>query len=77
MPLGREVGLGLGHIVLDGHPALPTEIGTGAPTFRPISVVAKLSPISAAAELLFKIATEPVLIFFKFQNFNGRTVHKC
>jgi len=23
MPLGREVGLGSGHIVLDGNPALP------------------------------------------------------
>ena len=24
MPLGKEVGLGPGHIVLDGDPALPT-----------------------------------------------------
>jgi len=53
MPLGKEVGLGPGHIALDGDPA-----GTSAPTaalhtFRPMSIVAKRSPISATAELLF------------------------
>jgi len=34
-------------IVLDGDPAPPTEIGTVAATFQPMSVVAKRSPISA------------------------------
>jgi len=48
MPLGKEVGLGPGHIVLDGDPA-PT---TAAPHFRPMPIVAKRSPISATAELL-------------------------
>jgi len=109
MPLGREVGLGPGHIVLGGDPASPTERGTAAsplshcirinrspcllwpngwmdpditsygdrprlsrhcvkwgpssrvpcterktaaPTFWNMSIVAKRSPISAAAELL-------------------------
>jgi len=33
MPLGTEVGLGPGHIVLDGHPALLMERGIAAPTF--------------------------------------------
>jgi len=33
---------------------LPMETGTAAPTFRPMSIVAKRSPISATAELLFK-----------------------
>jgi len=51
MPLGTEVGLGSGDTVLDGDPALPTERGTAAlnspPTFRPMSIVAKRSPISA------------------------------
>jgi len=53
MPIGKEVGLGPGHIVLDGDP-----VGTQRPpqqplpTFRPMSVVAKQSPISATAELL-------------------------
>jgi len=31
MPLGTDVGLGPGHIVLDGDPAPPTEKGTAAP----------------------------------------------
>jgi len=51
MLLGTEVGPGPGDIVLDGDPALRTERNTAAPTFRPISIVAKRSPISAAAEL--------------------------
>jgi len=44
MPLGREVGLGLGDIVLDGDPVppiIPEKGGTAAPTFRPVSIVAK------------------------------------
>jgi len=51
MLLGTEVGLGPGNIVLDGDPAAPKR-GT-APTFRPMSIVAKRSPISATAEHLF------------------------
>ena len=46
MPLGMEVGLGPGHIALDGVPAPPTERGTAAPHFSAF-VVAKRSPISA------------------------------
>jgi len=58
MPLGKEVGLGPGHNVLDGNP-----VGTQRPpqqplpTFRPTSIVAKRSPISATAELLFLLTT--------------------
>jgi len=49
MPLGMEVVLGPGHIVLDGDPA-PTK---GAhPQFSVMSAVAKRSPISATAEQL-------------------------
>jgi len=54
MPLGTEVGLSPGDIVLDGDPApLPPRKGarTAAPIFRPMSIVAKRSPISATAEL--------------------------
>jgi len=41
MPLGiMEVGLGPGHIVLDGDPA-PPKRGTAHANFRPMSVVAK------------------------------------
>jgi len=39
-------------IVLDGDPAPSTEMGTAAPTFRPMSIVAKRSPISATTEFL-------------------------
>ena len=53
IPLGTEVGLSPGDIVLDGDPAPPTERGTAAPTFWPMSTVAKRSPISASAELLY------------------------
>jgi len=52
LSLGAEVGLGPGDIVLDGDPTPPTEMGTAAPTFRPMHAVAKRSPISATAELL-------------------------
>jgi len=33
MPLGTEVGLGLGDVVLDGDPVPPAESGTAAPDF--------------------------------------------
>ena len=49
MPLGKVVGLGPGHIVLDGDP-VPT---AAPPHFRSMPIVAKRSPISATAELLF------------------------
>jgi len=46
MLFGTEVGLGPGGIVLDGHPTVPS------PTFWPMSIVAKWSPVSATAEHL-------------------------
>jgi len=46
MPLVTKVGLGPGHIVLHGDPA-PSKGAHAAPDFRPMSIVAKLSPISA------------------------------
>ena len=52
MPLGKEIGLGPGHIVLDGDPA-PT---AASPHFRPRPIVTKWSPISATAEFLFNSA---------------------
>jgi len=54
MPLGKEVRLGPGDIVLDVDPAPPTERNTTAPTFRRMSIVAKRSSISATAELLLE-----------------------
>ena len=45
-PLGTEVDLGPGHIVLDGAPAL-RERGTAAPpSFRPMSIVATVAHLS-------------------------------
>jgi len=42
MPLGVEVGLGRGHIVLDGNPAPPKRGTAGQPPhFWPMSIVAK------------------------------------
>ena len=43
MPLGMEIGLSQGDFVFDGDPALPPQIGGGAPSpyFRPMSIVAK------------------------------------
>jgi len=38
MPLGMKVGLGPGHIVLDGDPAPPKE---HSPNFPPMCIVAK------------------------------------
>jgi len=52
MPLGREVDVGPGDIMLDGDPA-PPEKGHSTPTFRLMSIVAKKWPISATAQLLF------------------------
>jgi len=51
LPLGTEVGLGLGHIVLDGDPASPAKRGTAAPDFSAHFALAR-SPISATAEIL-------------------------
>jgi len=52
MPLGMEVDLGPSDIVLDGAELPPPEMGTAAPSFNPMSIVAKQSPISASVELL-------------------------
>jgi len=52
MQLGKEVGLSPGHIVLDGDPVGIETPQQPLPTFRPMSIVAKRSPISAIAELL-------------------------
>jgi len=41
MALGMEVGLGPGHIMLDGDPASLPKKGTEPPNCRPISILAK------------------------------------
>jgi len=50
MPLGMEVGLGPGDIVRwYPAPPSPTKMGTVAPTFQAMAIVAKRWPISATA----------------------------
>jgi len=44
-PLGKELDLGAGHIVLDGFPAL-RERGTAPHSFRPMSFVATVAHVS-------------------------------
>jgi len=44
-PLGSEVDLGAGHIVLDGFPALRGR-GTAPPSCRPMSIVATVVHLS-------------------------------
>ena len=51
-PLGTEVDIGAGHIILDGFPAL-RERGTAHPSFIGPCLLWPRSPISATAELLF------------------------
>jgi len=41
MPLGMEVGLGPGDMVLDGDPASLPQKGAGATNFRPMFFAAK------------------------------------
>jgi len=45
MPLGMEVDLGPGHIVLDGDPAPPVK-GHSSPLFLPMSIVATIAHLS-------------------------------
>jgi len=47
MPLGMDVGLGPRNFVLHGNPPPPTTGHSLSPNFRPMSIVAKRSPISA------------------------------
>jgi len=50
MPLGTEIDLGPGDIVLDEDLDPPTARGTTSPAFRPMSTVA------ITAELLYRFA---------------------
>ena len=45
-PLGTEVDLGLGHIVLDGVPATANGARIAPPSFRPMSIVATVAHLS-------------------------------
>jgi len=72
MPLGTEVGLGPGDIVLGGDPA-PPKMGHSTPTFRFMSVVAFSAHVycgqtvahSAAAEHLLKVSCSNAMENFR------------
>ena len=71
-----KVCLGPGDIVSDGDPAPPRKrMGTAAPTFRPMSVVAKRSPMSATVELLFKLS--PKILAFPLAERRYMSVISC
>ena len=50
-PLGTEVDLGAGHIVLDGFPEL-RERRSASPFFRPMSIVATVAHLSYCLDLV-------------------------
>jgi len=52
-PLGMEVDIGAGQIVLDGFPALRERATAPSPPLLGPSLLWSRSPISATAELLF------------------------
>jgi len=60
-PLGTELDLGAGHIVLDGFPAL-RERGTTPPPLLGPCLLWPWSPISATAELLLSIIVIVIVI---------------
>jgi len=58
MPLGTDVCLGPGDIVLDGNLVPHSGAQQLTPNFRPVSILEKRSPISATAEyLLYTVKT--------------------
>ena len=67
MPLGKEVGLSPGHIVLDGDPAPHS---SPSPLFGPCLG----SPISATAELLFCLFTTTTVLRPFFPDHQGEPV---
>jgi len=69
MPLGTEVGLGPGDIVLDRYPAAPAERGTAAPHFSAHFDLAG-SPISVE---LFCFPTDSVKALKGTQSIDPKT----
>jgi len=61
-PLGTEVDLGLGHIVLDGVPA-PAKGTQQPPSFRPMSIVATVAHLSHCWALVAQLTILPIQRF--------------
>ena len=62
-PLGTDVDLSPGHIVLHGNPAAPRKRHSSLPVFEPCLLWPR-SPISATAELLFLHVVRAYLLVF-------------
>jgi len=62
MPLGREVGLGPGDIVLDGEPVRPQGAqpprGTAALNFRTMSIAAKRLYVSGYHLIIYAMLSD-------------------
>jgi len=58
MPLGKEIGLDPGDIMLDRDPAPPRKGALQSPTFR-LTALVRL-PVSAIAELLLRYARRQI-----------------
>jgi len=61
MALGMEVGLGPGHVVIDGDPAPPPQKGGRAPDFWRISIVAKWLDASSRIALYRTVSASSCL----------------
>jgi len=64
MPLGTEVDLGPGQIVLDGDPAPAPRKGHSSPPLFGPCLLWPRSPISATAELLLHSSRQSVAILY-------------
>ena len=66
-PLGTEVVIGAGHIVLDGYPALRERGTAPPPSFRPMSIVATVAHLSYCWALVQTVAQNSTVILPNFR----------
>jgi len=70
-PLGTEVDLGAGRIVLDGFPAF-RERGTALPSFRPMSIVATVAHSQLLLSSCFRNRMRGILIHITQWQFESK-----
>ena len=69
MPLGIQVGLGLGHIVLDGDPAhLPKKVAEPPSNFRRIFIVTKRLDGSRCHLVYREASAQATLCYMRIQH---------
>ena len=64
-PLGTEVDLGRGHIVLDGVPALRERGTAPPPLFPPMSIVATVAGVSYCLAVVHPYLQQRTLVYTK------------